>query len=167
MKRYDPSAIEQKWQKTWDELGIYKAIDFDESRQKYIMLTEFPYPSGDGLHMGHVREYTLGDIMARHKRMQGYNVLYPMGYDAFGLPTENFAIKHKIAPQVASDRNINNFRKQFDALGVSVDWDRSIRTDDPNYYKWTQWLFLQFYKAGLAYQKEIAINWCPKNSHPS
>ena len=162
MKRYDPSAIEQKWQKTWDELGIYKAIDFDESRQKYIMLTEFPYPSGDGLHMGHVREYTLGDIMARHKRMQGYNVLYPMGYDAFGLPTENFAIKHKIAPQVASDRNINNFRKQFDALGVSVDWDRSIRTDDPNYYKWTQWLFLQFYKAGLAYQKEIAINWCPK-----
>lgn len=162
MNHYNPSETEPKWQKKWNELGVSKAKDFDETRQKYVMLTEFPYPSGDGLHMGHVREYTLGDIMARHKRMLGYNVLYPMGYDAFGLPTENFAIKNKIAPQVASDRNIGNFQKQFDALGVSVDWDRSIRTDDPKYYKWTQWLFLQFFKAGLAYQKEIALNWCPK-----
>lgn len=162
MKHYNPSETEPKWQKKWNELGVNKAKDFDKTRRKYVMLTEFPYPSGDGLHMGHVREYTLGDIMARHKRMLGYNVLYPMGYDAFGLPTENFAIKNKITPQVASDHNIGNFQKQFNALGVSVDWDRCVRTDDPKYYKWTQWLFLQFFKAGLAYQKEIAINWCPK-----
>ncbi|MGH7196639.1 MAG: class I tRNA ligase family protein [Candidatus Saccharimonadales bacterium] len=162
MKRYNPSEIEPKWQKIWADTKLYAAKDFDETHTKYVMLTEFPYASGDGLHLGHVREYTLGDILARWKRMSGYNVLYPMGYDAFGLPTENFAIKNKIAPQVASDRNIGNFQKQFDALGVSVDWDRSIRTDDPKYYKWTQWLFLQFFKKGLAYQEEIAINWCPK-----
>lgn len=162
MQRYNPKDIEPKWQKSWAEAELYKAVDFDESRQKYVMLTEFPYPSGDGLHLGHVREYTLGDIMARHKRMLGYNVLYPMGYDAFGLPTENFAIKNKIAPQLATERNISNFRKQFDSLGYSIDWSRSFSTTDPDYYKWTQWLFLQFVKAGLAYQDEIAINWCPK-----
>lgn len=161
MKRYNPKEIEPKWQKSWDENKLYTAVDFDP-RPKYVMLTEFPYPSGDGLHLGHVREYTLGDIMARRKRMGGYNVLYPMGYDAFGLPTENYAIKNKITPQAATDQNVGNFQKQFESLGFSFDWDRSFRTSDPSYYKWTQWLFLQFLKAGLAYQDEIAINWCPK-----
>lgn len=161
MSRYNPKEIEPRWQKTWAEQKLYAAIDFD-SRPKYVMLTEFPYPSGDGLHLGHVREYTLGDIMARHKRMTGYNVLYPMGYDAFGLPTENYAIKHKIAPQVATEQNTSNFQKQFETMGFSFDWDRSFKTSDPDYYKWTQWLFLKFYEKGLAYQDEIAINWCPK-----
>lgn len=160
MKRYNPTEIEPKWQQAWSNEQVYQAIDFAD-QPKYVMLTEFPYPSGDGLHLGHTREYTLGDIMARHKRMQGYNVLYPMGYDAFGLPTENFAIKNKIAPQVATQRNIANFRGQFDKLGLSIDWSREVNTTDPDYYKWTQWLFLQFFKAGLAYQEEVAINWCP------
>lgn len=160
MKRYNPTEIEPKWQIEWADKQLYAAVDFDE-RPKYVMLTEFPYPSGDGLHLGHTREYTLGDIMARYKRMQGFNVLYPMGYDAFGLPTENYAIKNKIPPQVATDRNVANFQKQFEKLGYSIDWSRSFRTTDPEYYKWTQWLFLQFFKAGLAYQQEVAINWCP------
>lgn len=161
MERYNPSELEPKWQAKWAEDKIYRAEDFS-AKPKYVMLTEFPYPSGDGLHLGHTREYTLGDIMARHKRMRGYNVLYPMGYDAFGLPTENYAIKNQIAPQVATAKNIANFRQQFDALGLSVDWDRQVNTTDPDYYKWTQWLFLQFFKAGLAYQDDIDINWCPK-----
>ncbi len=160
MKRYNPKEIEPKWQKTWQESGIYAAEDFSK-KPKFVMLTEFPYPSGDGLHMGHMREYTLGDILARYKRMQGMNVLYPMGYDAFGLPTENYAIKNKIAPQIATDRNVANFQKQFESLGYSFDWNRSFKTTDPAYYKWTQWLFLQFYKTGLAYQDDISINWCP------
>lgn len=160
MQRYIPKDIEPKWQKTWQDKGQNKAVDFDE-RPKYVMLTEFPYPSGDGLHLGHIREYTYGDIMARRKRMDGYNVLYPMGYDAFGLPTENYAIKNKVTPQAATDQNIAAFQKQFESLGYSFDWDRSFRTSDPEYYKWTQWLFLQFFKHGLAYQDEIAINWCP------
>ncbi len=162
MRRYNPKEIEPKWQDRWSQDKIYSATDFDENNPKYVMLTEFPYPSGDGLHLGHVREYALGDIMARYKRMTGHNVLYPMGYDAFGLPTENFAIKNKIAPQVATERNIGNFRKQFNSLGFSFDWDRSFSTTDPSYYKWTQWLFLKFYDAGLAYQDETTINWCPK-----
>lgn len=162
MKRYSPKDIEPKWQQSWADSKLYKAVDFDETRPKYVMLTEFPYPSGDGLHIGHVREYTLGDIMARYKRMSGHNVLYPMGYDAFGLPTENYAIKNKIAPQVATERNIANFQKQFDSLGLSFDWDRSFSTTDPSYYKWTQWLFLQFYKHNMAYREETTINWCPK-----
>lgn len=161
MKRYNPKALEPKWQKKWADDELYKAVDFDE-KPKFVMLTEFPYPSGDGLHLGHVREYTLGDVMARYKRMTGHNVLYPMGYDAFGLPTENYAIKHKIAPQKATDQNVGNFQKQFESLGYSIDWDRSFRTTDPDYYKWTQWLFLQFFKEGLAYQDEVDINWCPK-----
>ncbi len=160
MKRYNPKEIEPKWQKAWAKERLYQAVDFD-ARPKFVMLTEFPYPSGDGLHLGHVREYTLGDILARQKRMEGHNVLYPMGYDAFGLPTENYAIKNKIAPQVATERNIANFQKQFESLGFGIDWSRSFRTTDPEYYKWTQWLFLQFFKAGLAYQDETAINWCP------
>lgn len=159
--RYSPKEIEPKWQQEWAESGIYQAVDFSD-KPKYVMLTEFPYPSGDGLHLGHTREYTLGDVMARYKRMQGYNVLYPMAYDAFGLPTENYAIKNKIAPQVATDQNVSNFQKQFEVLGFSFDWSRSFRTTDPDYYKWTQWLFLRFFKKGLAYQDDISINWCPK-----
>lgn len=160
MRRYNPKDIEQKWQDQWAKSKLYEAKDFDK-RPKFVMLTEFPYPSGDGLHMGHTREYTLGDIIARHKRMNGHNVLYPMGYDAFGLPTENYAIKNKIAPQVATERNIANFQKQFNSMGLSFDWSRSFSTTNPSYYKWTQWLFLQFYKQGMAYQAEVAINWCP------
>ena len=161
MKRYIPRDIETKWQQKWAKDGIYNAIDFD-SKPKFTMLTEFPYPSGDGLHMGHMRLYTLGDIVARQKRMQGKNVLFPIGYDAFGLPTENYAIKNKIAPQAATERSVSNIKKQFESLGYSFDWSREINTTDPNYYKWTQWIFLQLLKAGLAYQAEIAINWCPK-----
>lgn len=161
MNRYNPADIEPRWQRQWQESGIYQAQDFS-TKPKYVMLTEFPYPSGDGLHLGHTREYTLGDIMARYKRMQGHNVLYPMGYDAFGLPTENYAIKNKIAPQVATAQNIANFRAQFDKLGFSFDWTRSFSTTDPEYYRWTQWLFLQFYKHDMAYQADVAINWCPK-----
>jgi leucyl-tRNA synthetase len=162
MNRFEPKAYEKKWQDLWTKTKLYSAKDFETDRQKYVMLTEFPYPSGDGLHLGHVREYTLGDIMARYKRMQGYNVLYPMGYDAFGLPTENYAIKNKIAPQVATAQNIANFRQQFDNLGFSFDWDRQVNTTDPSYYKWTQWLFLQFFKNDMAYQEDTLINWCPK-----
>lgn len=162
MKRYNPKELEPKWQKKWMNDKRYAAVDFDQKRPKYVMLTEFPYPSGDGLHLGHTREYTLGDIIARYKRQTGHNVLYPMGYDAFGLPTENYAIKNKISPEVATKNNTDNFYKQFQSLGFSFDWDRFINTTDPSYYKWTQWLFLQFYKAGLAYQAEVDINWCPK-----
>ena len=160
MKPYQPSDIEAKWQQTWDETKVYRAVD-EDSRQKYYYLVEFPYPSGDGLHVGHVRSYTALDIMARHKRMQGFNVLYPMGFDAFGLPTENFAIKHKIAPQLATSKNVANFTRQLKALGLSFDWDRAVNTTDPEYYHWTQWIFLRLLEKGLAYQDEIAINWCP------
>lgn len=162
MKRYNPKDIEPKWQQQWSDSNLYQAVDFDKKRPKFVMLTEFPYPSGDGLHLGHVREYTLGDIIARHKRMTGHNVLYPMGWDAFGLPTENYAIKMKVPPQQVTKNNVANFQEQMVSLGLSFDWSRTVNTTDPSYYKWTQWLFLQFFKAGLAYQDEIAINWCPK-----
>lgn len=160
MRRFSPKELEPKWQKKWQDSDIYKAKDFDK-KPKFVMLTEFPYPSGDGLHLGHIREYTYGDIISRRKRMQGFNVLYPMGWDAFGLPTENYAIKMGIAPQIVTENNVATFKKQMQMMGLSFDWDREINTSDPNYYKWTQWLFLQFYKAGLAYQDEIDINWCP------
>jgi leucyl-tRNA synthetase len=160
MKRYNPKEIEPKWQNNWDAEEIYKAVDFDK-KPKFVMLTEFPYPSGVGIHLGHAREYTYGDMIARYKRMKGFNVLYPMGYDEFGLPTENFAIKNKVTPQSATEQNVANFQKQLEALGYSIDWSRKVRTSDPNYYKWTQWLFLQFFEKDLAYQDEIAINWCP------
>jgi leucyl-tRNA synthetase len=160
MQRYNPKEIEPKWQQKWSQDQLYAAKDFDP-KPKYVMLTEFPYPSGTGIHIGHAREFTYGDIIARHKRMQGYNVLFPMGYDAFGLPTENYAIKNKVSPQKATDDNVATFQKQFESLGYSIDWSRSFRTSDPDYYKWTQWLFLQFFEKGLAYQDEIAINWCP------
>ncbi|MCL2173758.1 leucine--tRNA ligase [Candidatus Saccharibacteria bacterium] len=160
MKRYNPSEVEPKWQKIWSNSSTHTAEDFSD-RPKFTILTEFPYPSGTGLHMGHLREYTLGDIIARYKRANGFNVLFPMGYDAFGLPTENFAIKNKISPQIATKQNTANMRRQFDAMGCSIDWNRSFSTTDPEFYRWTQWMFLQFYRAGLAYQDEIAINWCP------
>jgi leucyl-tRNA synthetase len=160
MKPYNPSEIEPKWQQTWEQTKLYRAIDGD-ARQKYYYLVEFPYPSGDGLHVGHVRSFTALDIMARHKRMQGFNVLYPMGFDAFGLPTENYAIKHKIAPQLATSKNVANFRQQMQSLGLSFDWDRAVNTTDPDYYRWTQWIFLKLLEKDLAYQAEIAINWCP------
>ena len=160
MKRYNPAVIEPKWQKIWSDSQIYAAKDFDD-KPKYTVLTEFPYPSGSGLHMGHMREYTLGDIMARHKRVQGFNVLFPMGFDAFGLPAENFAIKNKITPQSAVEQNVAHFREQMEQCGYSFDWNRSFSTTDPEYYRWTQWFFLQFFKSGLAYQDEIDINWCP------
>lgn len=160
MNKYDPSAIEGKWQKIWLDTDLYASRDFDP-RPKYYMLTEFPYPSGEGLHAGHAREYTIGDIMARHQRMQGKNVLFPMGWDAFGLPTENFAIKHKIRPQDATRQNVANFRDQMRALGFGFDWSREVNTSDPDYYRWTQWLFLRFFKAGLAYRTQMPINWCP------
>src|ERR1019366_3140160 len=150
MRRYLPKDIGPKWQKKWADDNLYQAVDFDD-KPKFVMLTEFPYPSGDGLHVGHTREFTLGDIIARHKRMEGNNVLFPMGYDAFGLPTENYAIKNKIAPQVATENNIANFQSQFNSLGYSIDWSRSFKTSDPDYYRWTQWLFLKFFNAGLAY----------------
>lgn len=160
MKSYTPREIEPKWQDTWAKHKTYAAADSSD-KPKFMMLTEFPYPSGAGIHLGHTREYTYGDIIARYKRLKGYNVMFPMGFDAFGLPTENYAIKNKISPQKATDENVANFVKQLKSLGFSIDWDRSFNTSDPDYYKWTQWLFLQFYKAGLAYQDEIAINWCP------
>ena len=161
MKKYDPQAIEPKWQQTWADTKLYAASDTDTVRPRYYYLVEFPYPSGEGLHVGHVLSYTALDIMARHKRMQGFNVLYPMGWDAFGLPTENFAIKTKQSPQAVTKANTDRFRSQMQRLGLGFDWDREINTSDPQYYKWTQWLFLQLFKAGLAYQAELAINWCP------
>ncbi|PIR97099.1 MAG: leucine--tRNA ligase [Candidatus Doudnabacteria bacterium CG10_big_fil_rev_8_21_14_0_10_41_10] len=160
MKKYDHKKIERKWQKFWEQKKSFAAKDFD-NKKKYYALVEFPYPSGDGLHVGHVRSYAALDAVARYKRMDGYNVLYPIGFDAFGLPTENFAIKHKIHPRVAVDKNIKNFTRQLKALGLSYDWDRMVDTTDPKYYKWTQWIFLQLYKAGLAVRQEIPINWCP------
>ena len=161
MKKYDHRKIERKWQKTWEGKKFYHARDFDK-KKKYYALVEFPYPSGDGLHVGHVRSYVAIDVIARYKRANGHNVIYPIGWDAFGLPTENFAIKNKIHPRVATDRNVKNFRRQMKSLGLSFDWSREVDTTDPKYYKWTQWIFLQLYNAGMAYRAEIAINWCPK-----
>jgi leucyl-tRNA synthetase len=160
MSRYNPKDIEHKWQEAWAAQNIYAAKDFAK-RPKFVMLTEFPYPSGSGMHIGHMREYTLGDILARHKRMNGFNVLFPMGFDAFGLPTENYAIKNRISPVKATRDNIANFEQQLKSMGFSFDWNRSFKTSDPDYYRWTQWLFLRFFAAGMAYQEEIAVNWCP------
>ncbi len=156
---YNHRAIEQKWQKIWDDEKAFAASD-DYSKPKYYALVEFPYPSGQGLHVGHPRPYTALDIVARKRRMQGYNVLYPMGWDAFGLPTENYAIKNKIHPKVVTQNNVERFKGQLHALGYSFDWDREINTTDTGYYKWTQWIFLKLFKAGLAYKSEMPINWC-------
>lgn len=159
MNKYDHQAVEAKWQKIWDEKECFAAPN-DFSKPKFYALVEFPYPSGMGLHVGHPRSYTALDIVARKKRMQGYNVLYPMGWDAFGLPTENFAIKNHIHPAEVTKNNVARFKSQLKALGLSFDWSREINTTDPSYYKWTQWIFLQLFKKGLAYKKEMAVNWC-------
>ncbi|MBO5154354.1 MAG: leucine--tRNA ligase [Eubacterium sp.] len=158
-KLYNHKVVEPKWQKVWDDEKAFAATD-DYSKPKYYALVEFPYPSGQGLHVGHPRPYTALDIVARKRRMQGYNVLYPMGWDAFGLPTENYAIKNKIHPRIVTEQNVARFKGQLHSLGYSFDWDREINTTDPNYYKWTQWIFLKLFKAGLAYKKEMPINWC-------
>ena len=158
-KVYAPKRIEKKWQDIWDNEKAFAATN-DYSKPKYYALVEFPYPSGQGLHVGHPRPYTALDIVARKRRMQGYNVLYPMGWDAFGLPTENYAIKNKIHPKIVTANNVKRFKEQLHSLGYSFDWDREINTTDPNYYKWTQWIFLKLFKAGLAYKKEMPINWC-------
>ena len=158
--KYDFAKIEKKWQDIWDENKTFAASD-DFSKPKFYGLVEFPYPSGQGLHVGHPRSYTAIDIVARKKRLEGYNVLYPMGWDAFGLPTENYAIKNHIHPSVVTENNIANFKRQLKSLGFSFDWDREVNTTDPEYYKWTQWIFLQLYKKGLAYKKKMSVNWCP------
>lgn len=157
--KYDFKSIESKWQRVWDEKKAFAAVE-DYSKPKFYALVEFPYPSAQGLHVGHPRSYTALDIVSRKRRMQGYNVLYPMGWDAFGLPTENFAIKNHIHPELVTRRNVANFKSQLKALGLSFDWDREVNTTDPDYYKWTQWIFLQLFKKGLAYKKEMAVNWC-------
>lgn len=159
MNDYDPKSIEKKWQDKWELKQAFRASG-DKSLKKYYALIEFPYPSGQGLHVGHLRPYTALDIVARKKRMQGYNVLYPVGWDAFGLPTENYAIKNKIHPKAVTENNIRKFKSQLKALGYSFDWSREINTTDPGYYKWTQWIFLKLFERGLAYKKEAAINWC-------
>jgi leucyl-tRNA synthetase len=156
---YDFAKIEKKWQGIWEEKGVFHAKN-DFSLPKYYALVEFPYPSGQGLHVGHPRPYTAMDIVARKRRLEGYNVLYPMGWDAFGLPTENFAIKNHIHPEKVTHDNVARFKKQMQSLGLSFDWSREINTTDPDYYKWTQWIFLQLFKKGLAYKKEMSVNWC-------
>ena len=157
--KYDFTAIEAKWHKIWDEKQLYAARTGSDAK-KFYALAEFPYPSGAGLHVGHARPYTAMDVIARKHRMQGENVLFPMGYDAFGLPTENYAIKNHIHPAVVTKNNIATFRGQLQALGYSFDWDREINTTDPKYFKWTQWIFLQLYKNGLAYKAKMPVNWC-------
>ena len=159
MEMYNHHTVEKKWQKIWDDEKAFKTEN-DYTKPKFYALVEFPYPSGQGLHVGHPRPYTALDIVARKRRMQGYNVLYPMGWDAFGLPTENYAIKNKIHPKIITKNNVAHFKEQLHSLGYSFDWDREINTTDPGYYKWTQWIFLKLFKAGLAYKKEMPINWC-------
>ncbi len=162
MKKYNHKTIEKKWQKVWESKNAYRASD-ESNLKNFYGLIEFPFPSGTGLHTGHIRSNTAMDIICRKRRMEGFNVLYPIGWDAFGLPTENYAIKTGIQPSVATKKNTDNFRKQLKSLGYSFDWDREINTTDPKYYKWTQWIFIQMFKAGLAYKARMAINWCPKD----
>ena len=157
---YNPNAIEKKWQKVWDDNKTFHS-EVDKTKKKYYPLVEFPYPSGQGLHVGHPRPYTALDIVARKRRLEGYSVMYPMGFDAFGLPTENYAIKNKIHPAKVTEENIKNFKEQLKSIGFSFDWDREVNTTDPEYYKWTQWIFIQLYKHGLAYKNEMSVNWCP------
>ncbi|MGN0550416.1 MAG: leucine--tRNA ligase [Acutalibacteraceae bacterium] len=157
--KYDHKKIEPKWQKTWEEKGVFHA-ETNSEKEKFYALIEFPYPSGQGLHVGHPRPYTALDTVARKRRLQGYNVLYPIGWDAFGLPTENYAIKNHIHPEEVTKQNIARFKQQIQSLGISFDWSREINTTDPEYFKWTQWIFLQLFKHNLAYKKEMAVNWC-------
>ncbi len=158
--KYDFTAIEKKWQQKWLEEKPFTAVTGDQTREKFFGLIEFPYPSGQGLHVGHARPFTAMDIICRKKRMQGCNVLFPIGYDAFGLPTENYAVQHHIHPAKVTHDNVENFRKQLHMLGYSFDWDREVNTTDPDYYKWTQWIFLQMFKKGLAYKASMPVNWC-------
>lgn len=157
--KYNHKAVEEKWQKIWEDKGVFHASE-DTGKEKFYALIEFPYPSGQGLHVGHPRPYTALDTVARERRLEGYNVLYPIGWDAFGLPTENYAIKNHIHPEIVTKKNIARFKKQIQSLGISFDWSREINTTDPEYYKWTQWIFIQLYKHGLAYKKEMNVNWC-------
>ena len=157
--KYDFKAVEAKWQKIWEDEKTF-SVKVDHSKPKFYGLVEFPYPSGQGLHVGHPRSYTAMDVICRKKRLEGYNALYPMGWDAFGLPTENFAMKNHIHPAIVTKNNVAHFKSQLKALGFAIDWDREINTTDPSYYKWTQWIFLQLYKHGLAYKKEMNVNWC-------
>ena len=159
MTDYNPREIEKKWHDIWDENQTFKASN-DRSKKKFYGLIEFPYPSGKGLHVGHPRPYTAIDVVARKRRLEGYNVLFPIGWDAFGLPTENYAIKNKIHPKKVTEQNIKRFKIQLKSLGFSFDWSREINTTDPNYYKWTQWIFLKLFEHGLAYKTEMPINWC-------
>ncbi len=162
MKNYDHGKIEKKWQKAWEKSGIYEAKD-NSKKPKFYALIEFPFPSGDGMHTGHLRSNTAMDIISRKRRAEGFNVLYPIGWDAFGLPTENYAIKTGIHPAIVSKKNTDNFRRQLKSAGFSFDWSREINTTDPEYYRWTQWIFLEMYKKGLAYKKKMFVNWCPKD----
>ena len=159
MLDYNPQKIEKKWHEIWEKEGAFCASD-DKSKPKFYALIEFPYPSGQGLHVGHPRPYTALDIVARKRRLQGYNVLFPIGWDAFGLPTENYAIQNKIHPKIVTERNVARFKQQLQSLGFSFDWSREVNTTDPEYYKWTQWIFLKLFEKGLAYKKEASINWC-------
>ncbi len=157
--KYNHKSVEPKWQEIWEEKGVFHA-DEKSDKEKFYALIEFPYPSGQGLHVGHPRPYTALDTVARKRRLQGYNVLYPIGWDAFGLPTENYAIKNHIHPEIVTKNNIARFKKQIQSLGISFDWSREVNTTDPDYYKWTQWIFIQLFKHGLAYKKEMNVNWC-------
>ncbi len=157
---YDPAKIEPRWHKYWDDHQTFKAVDGSD-KPKYYVLDMFPYPSGNGLHVGHPEGYTATDIVSRYKRMNGFNVLHPMGWDSFGLPAENHAMKTGTHPAVTTTKNIANFKRQLKMLGFSFDWDREVATSDPDYYRWTQWIFTQLYKKGLAYEGEMAVNWCP------
>ena len=158
MREYTPGKIEKKWQQIWDKEEPFKALN-DSDKEKFYALVEFPYPSGEGLHVGHPRPYTALDIVSRKRRLQGYNVLFPMGWDAFGLPTENFAMKHKIHPAIVTKNNIKRFKAQLKSIGFSFDWSREINTTDPEYYKWTQWIFLKMFEKGLAYTTEMHYQW--------
>ena len=158
MTEYNPKLIEKKWQDIWDEKKVFETSS-DKSKPKFYALIEFPYPSGQGLHVGHPRPYTALDILSRKRRFEGYNVLFPMGWDAFGLPTENFAIQHKIHPKEVTEKNVKMFKRQLKSLGFSFDWSREINTTDPEYYKWTQWIFIKMFEKGLAYKHEMPINW--------
>ena len=160
MEPYDHKQIEEKWQKKWAEDGLYKTVE-DKTKKKCYVLDMFPYPSGVALHVGHPKGYIATDVYTRYKKMKGFNILHPMGWDAFGLPAENYAIKNKVHPRIAVDKNIATYKAQLSKIGLNYDWDREINTTDPEYYKWTQWIFLQMFKKGLAYESHEPINWCP------
>ncbi|MDI6592092.1 MAG: class I tRNA ligase family protein, partial [Patescibacteria group bacterium] len=161
MKKYNPQKIEKKWQRIWERTGIYKTLDKLRGRKNFYCLDMFPYPSGEGLHVGHLHGYIASDIVARYLRMKGFNVLHPMGFDAFGLPAENAAIKRGIHPKIWTFKNIKNIRRQLKSIGAIYDWEREIITCQPEYYKWTQWMFLQLFKKGLAYRAKVPCNFCP------